>query len=281
LPVHVNGRPEELGYLGGLRVNPGHRRRIRHLREGYASIRPLAQAPATLPWWFTVVAAENTAARKLFESGVPGLPCYVPQGEYAMLGLARARRRQSGLWRPAGEADLSRMLHFHNARAARFQFSPVLHEATVRRIGLERFFVHERADAVAGVAALWDQRAFKQIIARRYRKPLGALVPAYNAYAKVFRRVPLPREGQALEQTFIAFLGLAEDALPHGRALLQDLLSYCPTPVASLGLHASHPLLPGLQGLRPMYYRACVYAVTFEDRPALDDLPAQPEAALL
>ncbi len=42
LPLCVNGAVEDVGYLGGLRVQAAHRRRIRHLREGYASIRRLA-----------------------------------------------------------------------------------------------------------------------------------------------------------------------------------------------------------------------------------------------
>jgi hypothetical protein len=281
LPVHVNGRPEQLGYLGGLRVNPMHRRRIRHLREGYASIRPLARATGSLPWWFTVVAADNAAARRLLESGVRGLPSYYPLGEYVTVGLPTTRGRRRGMWRQAGEPDLQTVLEFHNARAARFQFSPVLHEAIARRIGLECFFIHEQAGTLRGVAALWNQRAFKQIVARRYRRPISALLPAYNAYAKLFRRIPLPREGQALEQTFIAYLGLADEALPHGVALLQDLLSRCPTPVAGLGLHTAHPLLASLDELKPMRYRAHVYAVSFETRPAVNQLPAQPEVALL
>ena len=281
VPVHVDGRPEQLGYLGGLRVNPAHRRRIRHLREGYASIRPLAPVAGTLPWWFTVVAAANVAARRLLESGVPGLPAYHLQGEYATFGLPTARGKRRGLWRRARGEELQRILEFHNAQAGRFQFSPVLHEAIVRHIDLDRFYVHEQANTIRGVAALWDQRAFKQIVARRYRGPIGALIPAYNAYAKWFRRIPLPAEGQMLEQTFIAFLALADEALARGRALLEDLLSYCDTPVASLGLHAAHPLLPALRKLRPMRYPARVYAVSFDGRPDLDRLPAQPEAALL
>jgi hypothetical protein len=60
MPVHVDGRAERLGYLGGLRVSPRHRRRIRHLRAGYESIVPLA--PARVPFWFTVVGEANRAA---------------------------------------------------------------------------------------------------------------------------------------------------------------------------------------------------------------------------
>ena len=281
LPVHVNGQREKVGYLGRLRVNPAHRRRIRHLREGYASIRPLAPAAGTQPWWFTVVSTENAVARRLLESGLRGLPAYHLQGEYATFGLPAARGRRRGLWRRAREDDLERLLEFHHACAARFQFSPVLSEAGVRSIGIERFFVHQQADRLMGVAALWDQRAFKQIVARRYRRPVGAMVPAYNAYARLFRRIPLPREGGMLEQTFIAFLALADEVLCKGLALLQDLLSHCDTPVASLGLHAAHPLVPELRKLKPMRYPARVYTVSFGERPRLDPLPVQPEAALL
>jgi hypothetical protein len=281
MPVHVDGRAQQLGYLGGLRVNPGYRNRIRYLRDGYASIRPLAPVAGTLPWWFTVVASENVAARRLLEAGIRGLPAYHPLGEIVTLGLPTARGQRNDLWREAGEPDLQRLLEFHATHAAAFQGSPALDATSVRGIGLQRFMVHERAGALRGVAALWDQRAFKQIVARRYRRPIGALVPAWNAYAKLFRRIPLPREGRALEQTFIAFLALADDALAQGRALLQGLLARCATPVASLGLHAAHPLLVATEALKPMRYPARVYAVSFDGPPSVGRRPAQPEVALL
>ena len=281
LPVHVNGRPEQLGYLGGMRLNPTHRRRIRHVREGYASIRRLAPLGGTLPWWFTVVARENAVARRLLESGVRGLPWYHSVGEICTFGLPTARGKRGDAWRAAGERDLPRLIEFHDAHAARFQFSPVLREETVRRIGLERFLVHERAGELRGVAALRDQRAFKRVVARRYRRPIGVLVPAYNTYARLFRRMPLPRPGQTLDQTFLAFLALDDRALEQGRELLRELLSRCTTPVASVGLHAGHPLVSAVEGLAPIRYPARVYAVSFEGRPDLACLPAQPEVALL
>jgi len=273
LPVHVDGRPERLGYLGGLRVNAGYRRRIRHLREGYASIRPLAPVKRSLPWWFTVVAAENATAIRLLESGVPGLPAYLPQGEYVTFGIPTSRGKRHGLWRRA--EDVEGLVKFHNTQAARFQCSPVLSEELVRRIGIEHFFVYEDQ----GVAALWDQRAFKQIVARRYRYP--AAMPFYNLYAKWFRRIPLPPEHGALDQTFVAFLALSDAALADADRLLQDLLSHCTTPAASLGLHANHPLVRIIAKFKPIPYPARVYAVSFDGTPPPNGRPSQPEAALL
>ena len=60
-----------------------------------------------------------------------------------------------------------------------------------------------------------------------------------------------------------------------------DLLSHCSTPVASVGLHASHPLIGVIERMKPISYPARVYAVTFNGVPPLTARPAQPEAALL
>jgi hypothetical protein len=282
LPVHVNGRPERLGYLGGLRVNPRYRRRIRYLREGYASIEALAPALGSRSWWFTVVAAQNDAARRLLERGVAGLPTYYFQGDYVTYVLPVARGKLRHLWRRAAPADVPRIVELHNFHAAAVQYSPVLDESLVERIGYQQFFLHEQRGVPVGVAALWDQRAFKQIVARRYRGALGTLVPAYNLYAKLFRRIPLPREGHALEQTFIAFLTLAEDVRANAHALVQDLLGHCQTPAASLGLHAGHPLTATLERFKPICYPAKVYGVSLDATlPRADSRPVQPEAALL
>ena len=166
---------------------------------------------------------------------------------------------------------------FYNDHAARFQCSPVLTEDVVRRIGVEQFFLYEDR----GVAALWDQRAFKQIVARRYRAPLGTLRPLYNLYASLLRQIPLPREGGALDQTSIAFLALNDEEQPNAGVLLRDLLSHCKTRAASIGLHANHPLVRVIKKMKPLQYPARVYAVCFEGAPPPNGRPVQPEAALL
>lgn len=260
LAAHVDGRPLRLGYLGGLRVKPQHRRRIRHLRAGYASVPVLARE--TVPWWFTTIGSDNLVARRLLEAGVPGLPAYHFRGEYETFALPASRGRRRNIWRPGVDVAL------HNALASRFQCSPVLDDDLVRRAG--RFFVCD-----GGVAALWDQRAFKRIVARRYRRP--ALIAPYNAYARMFRRVPLPREGAALDHTFIAFFAMESPTVEA----IEDLLSHCETPVATIGMHAENPLHEIVRRFKPMSTRSRVYAVSFNGSVPPNGRPAQPEAALL
>jgi hypothetical protein len=280
-PVHLDGRAERIGYLGGLRVNTEHRHRIRHLRAGYASIPALAPERGTRDWWFTVVSADNAAARRLLEAGVRGLPVYRPLGDYLTLALPTARAQRNGAWRVARADEAATLIAFHNAQAAQLQLSPVLDAALVARIGLEHFRVHERGGALAGVVALWDQRAFKQIVARRYRAPLGALIPLYNLAARLTRRIPLPRTGGVLAQCHLAFLALDETATHDGLALMRDLLAHCATPIAALGLHAGHALIGQLEPLRALRYPARVYAVGADAAPLRKARPVQPEVALL
>lgn len=282
-PLFVNGAAEQVGYLGGLRVQAAHRRRIRHLREGYASIRPLAPVPTSLPWWYTVVAADNQVARRLLESGVRGLPRYRAIGGYTTHALAASRGRSRGLWRAVLPGELPRLLAWQCQLAAQQHLAPALDEQRLAHIGLHGLRVCSDGETILGLALLWDQRAWKQVVARRYRGALRWLLPAWNSYAWLARRVMLPAQGEALKQTFIAFLTLAPQVLADrsmSRDLLADLLACCPTPVAALGLHDDHALLPVLERFKPLRYAAKVYAVEFDEPALLDDRPVQPEAAL-
>jgi len=284
LPACVNGAVEDVGYLGGLRVQAAHRQRIRHLREGYASIRRLAPALTSVPWWFTVVAADNDVARRLLESGVSGLPRYRAIGNYTTFAMSAARGRSRAMWRGVRPDELPSVVAWHRQLATRQHLTPVLDEQRLTRIGTEAAWLCTEGDAYVGLAVMWNQGAFKQVVARRYRGALRWVRPAYNAYAHMARRVVLPAQGKALGHCFIAFLTLAPQALADrgtARDLLADLLSKCPAPVATLGLHDEHPLRPTLDSFKPMRYAANVYAVEFDEPAHLDDRPVQPEAALL
>lgn len=283
-PAWVNGKPERVGYLGGLRVRPEHRRRIRHLRAGYRSIANLAPERPSLPWWFTVVAADNAAARRLLEAGVPGLPRYRALGDYVTYALPRSRAQASGQWRRVRPDEWAAVLDWRARVATGFHLAPLIDANIVAQVGAQSFYVATAGDAYVAMAALWDQRSFKQVVARRYHGGLRWAVPVYNAYARLARRIPLPREGAALDQVFIAFLAI-DPACRHDtarmRTLLADLLTHSPAPVASLGLPSADPLQTAVESFKPMTYAARVYAVELDGTAELDARPVLPEAALL
>ena len=278
--VHLNGVPVELGYLGALRVSPGYRHRFRILREGYASIREHGRSigPAL---WYTAISQGNAPARRMLEANLPGMPRYRYVNDLVTLALPRARGRRLSLWRKMGQDEAGELCAFYNRYASRYQFSPALTPEIVRKTGAP-FFVALREGDLIACMALWNQQEYKQIVARGYRRPLSALVPIYNAYAQITRRVPLPRVGHALDQTSLAFLAVASPHEDGVVELLRDALALCPSTVMTLGLHAGHAWHGSLsRAFGPLTYATRLYTVSFEGMIELDGRPAQPEVAVL
>ena len=67
---------------------------------------------------------------------------------------------------------LPQLLDWRSRQAPRHQFSPAVDAALLTRIGLAHAWVHEHGGRIGGFAVLWDQSAFKQIVARRYAPAL-------------------------------------------------------------------------------------------------------------
>lgn len=278
--VHLNGRATPIGYLSGLRINPEFRHSLRNLRGGFASIRALALETG-IPFWYTSIATENVAARRLLEAGLRGIPEYRPAGEMVTVALPVTRGRRLGIWRPVGSDELEAMCAWYNRVAAGCQFSPVLTPEWVAACDA-RFHVHETGGRIAGCMALRNQQAYKQVTVRGYRRPLAAALPLYNAWARLARRVVLPPAGQALDQCFLAFLETETGAPANFAELISDALSLCASQVLVLGLDAGHPAIGAIRArFKPATYRSVIYTVSDGGQPSLDGRRVRPEVAVL
>ncbi len=279
-PQFLNGAPAQLGYLGALRVTPGYRNRLSILRSGYASLREFAP-PDNPGFWYTTIAEENLAARRILEANLRGMPNYRPINRLVTLALPKARAKRHDLWQPVLPEGMARWCDFHNRHARQYQFAPLLTPSNAAATGAS-FFAVERHGEPLACMALWNQQSYKQIVASAYRNPLGALLPAYNAYARLTRRVSLPRVGQSLDLAYLAFLAVSPALEPQLTALLEDALFLNPAAVLSLGLHDGHPQLARLtRTFRPAIYRIWIYTVDFGTPLNLDGRAAQPEVAVL
>lgn len=278
--LFLNGRAADVGYLGGLRVKPPYRNRLRILRSGFASVRSIGDACGR-PFWYTSVACDNHPARRLLEANLAGMPTYAPCGTMVTLALPRVRGRRLGLWAPVAADDLCSLCDAFNRTSAGFHFSPALDPDSAARTGA-RFFLATEDGQPYATMALWNQQGYKQVVARGYRWPLSATLPLYNACARAARRVCLPPVNHALDQTYMAFFGVAPDRGDRTVDLIRDAISHCTTQVLTLGLHAGHEWLADIQrAFRPANYRTGIYVVHFGNAPAMDARPAQPEIAVL
>jgi hypothetical protein len=288
--VFVDGAPALLGYLGGLRAEPGARGELRLLREGFARL-AAARGPGELPFDFTSIVSGNVRARRLFEAGRSGLPTYRPLGELVTLALRPRRPREASPCVTRGSRErLPEIAAFLRREGARFQLAPCLDAGALgsasrsRGLAPEDFLLVEASGAIRAAGAVWDQRAFKQTVVRRYAPALRLLRPLLASSGLA----PLPPEGAPFASAFLAHAYAAGDDPAAFGLLLDAALSDAARrglDALVLGLAADHPLLPVARRRRHWQYRSILYAVHFADgaarAAALDRRPLAPEVATL
>jgi len=290
LRAHVDGRAELAGYLGGLRIAPDYRNKLRFVRAGFDSIAALGgEKTAEVNSWFTSIAAENAAAKRLLTAGVAGLPRYLDAGAMRTLAISTRQKVRRDLLRPATPEDLPQIVSFYNRHAVHYNYSPALTEAWLaswsKSLAVENFLLLIADQEIRGCLALWDQRSMKQTVIQGYRFPLNLCRVAYNLLARLRRGVELPAPGRQIAGAFLAFFALDADYEHLAVHVVQDALGRLPADVAIglVGFSAANPLCDLLvDALRPQVYASRIYTVDFlTQEPQPVGLPAQPEIALL
>jgi len=291
LPVHLNGLPTKLLYLGGLRIEATFRHRLRLLKEGFDSLPMLMGQPAHMA--FTSLAAGNQTARRLLEANLPDMPRYQPLGEMITLALPAKKRPGRPILQQAALKDVPSLAAFFNQQARGFQFGAHLEEAWLAGLNgkhglrLEDFWLMKDGQDLRGCLAIWDQRDFKQTVVKGYRPSLSRFRLPYNCLAPLVGCPKLPAPGQELSNVFLAFVAFQDPTSEVAVSAIREGLAKVLAKGGEfglLGLSANHPLLRRFRKpLRTWSYQTCIEAVHWPGNPlpSLDPLPVQPEIALL
>lgn len=296
----VNGKPERVGYLGGLRLDSKYEGRFDILRRGYEFFREL-QTSAPADFYFTSIAADNLRARSFLERGIRGMPRYEFVGEFVTLLIPTRRsthvRTLADSYREIPQRfneQRDRCIEFLNEANAVFQFSPCwsadeLSMLTTLGLSESDFCLRYTNGEISGCGALWDQRGFKQTVVRGYGRTLALARPGLNAAASITGQPRLPRVGEDLPHAFVSHLAttscdascltnvlteLAVNARKRGIELL------------TLGFAANDFRLETICGqFRCRKYRSRIYIVRWPgiggSARELDGRLMNPEAALL
>jgi hypothetical protein len=298
--VFVNGQPARVGYLSQLRVARGARHLRTLLDEGFSFCRALHE-DGDAPFYLASLIDGNDAARRLLvERKSSVAPQFVPVEQLETFAIpVRQRLRNAmpdGVCVRTGSAD-----HYGDIAAClgrnlrRYQFAPCWEpadlESTLRTRGLSPtdFVVAIDGRRVVGCAALWDQRAFKQVVVRDYSPLLRHARPLVNVAAGLLGHPHLPAIGRPLPFACVSHIAVDDDRADVLAALMvvqirsarQRGLDYVVT--AFPDRHAFHDVMR--RQWRHRAYRSVVYAAYWPDGESfvrsLDDRPAQPEVAIL
>ena len=278
--VWFNGRPHRVGYLGALRTLPGARG-IKRLASGYRVLET-TRRPDELPFDLTSVAADNVAARRLFERRLPMLPRYRAFCDYHTLLIPIGPRCAPLDPRvEAGRPDLYGDIADCLARNLRYyQLAPVWTENDLRcperspDLNARDFLVIREHGRVVACGASWDQRRFKQVVVRGYAPMLGRVRPLLNLYLGLRGQPRLPATGSQVPIAYLSHFAF-EPARPDlGIALIRALRGRVAgrgPRLLAIGFAAGHPLVEKLRREFPVRtYVSRIFCVQWHGSPKVE-----------
>jgi len=290
--MYVDGAVRQVPYFSGLRVRPGFRRRIGAFRQIFGMFKTVDAIAESVG--FASITSDNSNARRLLEAGLPGLPVFRPLWDFSTFVMKPRRAAANLRISRATREDYPLLASFLQRCNARFQLSEVWSAAaldSLREFGLlpHNFLIARKDGQITGCLAVWDQRAFKQTVVRKYPSYIRRLRPLINLAAPLLRSPHLPPIGEKIEQITFSHLALAQE----DPQLFTDLLDAGLDDVAKrggeaavIGFASDRPLREALMGrFKAVEYRTSLCVVFWPEaaeRARLDTgkLP-HPELALL
>lgn len=280
----INGHPETIGYLSGLRIDRSTRGQS-VLARGYRLLRQLHQQDP-LPLYLSTIATGNQQAWRLLTSGRAGLPRYQHIGDYLSIAIPLSQRprrfvppaRQGDYeMRFAGQDELPSLLNFWNQYGPRQQFFPVLSTAnfhslagTMRGLLPANILLALHRGKIVGTLGCWDQTSFRQTVVHEYGWCLTWTRPMINAWAGLTNRAGLPQVGQPLRLLFAALPVVREEHLGCFKLLLRTcMLKYADGLFSHLvlGLSGQDPLLAEIPKRSGPIYRTRICLVHWDHQP--------------
>ncbi|MBI5017962.1 MAG: hypothetical protein HZB55_21045 [Deltaproteobacteria bacterium] len=296
-PLFVNGRVEEVGYLGHLRVDRRFRGRWL-VPRAFRELRALHEDRPVAGYVTTIVEDNAEALGVLVDRARGPIPGYRPVGLLHTLALA-AKPPRSGSRGPCEvrwghDVALADVTSFLAESGGRRQFFPLFREEdfapgspVTRGFRLEDLAVALRGREVAGVLGLWDQSGYKQTVVRGYGTALRWARPLVNAVSGPLGYPRLPPVGSPLRAGFGSFRCVDGDDPAVWRVLLAHVLGRARDRGLSyvmVGLMEGDPLLSTTRSLPHVEYRSRLYTVSWDDggfHARLDGRAAHVEIAAL
>lgn len=271
----VNGAPERVAYWSQLRIAEKYRGSVL-MPQGLAFLREVDNGDPVAGGLVVVADGNSEAARAFSARHRRVLPALEPVARIRTFGIALGRRfagrRGSGRtadddleFPDAAEVGWPRIAGFLRARGASRQLYPAYDEAYLAGCGCDPtgFVVAARQGRIEGVAAVWDQSAFRQTVVRAYGGILRAARPLYNLFAPLGGRPPLPGLGDRIRSAYLAFPAVEQDS-PEvfsavlGEACRRARLRGCAWLMA--GFCGGDPLAETVRRLPHVPYGSVLYA---------------------
>ncbi len=284
--VFVNGAIRRLGYISQGRIDPsqaGRHRAVSLMRDSLRASFEMFHSAGEMPFDIQSLLNDATPARRIFTANLPGMPVYRKLTDLTTLGLwcrpMKAKPPPGVHIRCAAEGDVPGICSFLQSYNSRYQFAPVWDEETLRSpllcrgLDAKDFLLAERGGKLVACLALWDQRAFKQLVVRGYRPLLSRTRPLFNLAAPVLGMPRLPQVGTVLPVAWLSHLAGEETDPAPLMALVRTALGEASRrglEAVLVGMADGHPHLAALTGrFRHMHYHSTLFLVHRPEQEAM------------
>ena len=256
--LYLDGDPQDVGYLSGLRSFPGARGGW-GLFRGFRTIADLERAhPNALT--FTTILDDNPEARALLTSGRTGLPKYCPHGRVVTYALAPR------LGAAPERASLDELKEFYARESPRKQLFPVFGETLPPGLPVDDFFVVRSGGRIAAAGAVWNHGDMRRIFVDGYMLRLRVLRPFLNVLFKVSRCPRLPSPGSEFACSYLSYALAENDDAALFAELVDAARRICRGRNLVFSLHSHDPLCRVADKFGGWRYRSDFLTVEFEGR---------------
>lgn len=283
--VHVGDKQMEIGYLGGLRLDPLSRNST-ILSRGYRFLGEIHRNIIKVPFYISSILESNCIAMKILTSGRTGLPHYREIGRYLTFAIpiigSKSRRLKNSTAKiiKGDSLPFNDILDFLNYEGRKKLFSPVLSEKDFSiygscpgKLSPGDFLLASDGNSILGAIALWNQDSFRRIILEGYGGTFKVIKNLSRLAAKAGLTDFMPEPGTPIRIRFAACLAIKDDN-PNIFSLLlnsaMNEMSESSTGFLVLGLSEKDPLAKSIGTRFKITIPSRIYAVSWDDISSAD-----------
>ena len=274
----IDGRPQKVVYLFGLRTRPqyrGHRAFVLLPQAYHETVQQLHARG--ISYFFTATLKDNTIARRFLTRHRPRMPSCQLLCPYLTLGFRTLTRPPSlpgsCLFRKATSDDRTTIEEFLTREGRRYSFFPARIDSLIEQhaeLSWDSFYLladRHHGDILA-CGAEWDQTSYKQYIVMGYRG-IMKLVRNLSFLFPFFGYPSFPKPPSTLRFSFLSFW-CVKDNQPEYLKWFFGGFAYATRryPYFVAGIAETHPLRPSLDRRRMLRRDSHIYMVGDHTTPS-------------
>lgn len=269
--VFINGKPKDIGYLNGLRLEKEFRGKGL-LKNGYLYFKELHKKENKVKLYYSTIIEDNWLAKKILESKKDYLPTYKNIGKinvYAVRLLEKKDIDSNVKIIKGNDQIISKIFDFINSEGSKKQFFPYYENINdLYNVKPEDFYVAFKDKEIVGVVLKWNQSDIKQTIVTGYNGLTNITKEIYNLNAKRKNYPLLPSIGKPFNHFYLSLITIKEDNINVFKQLLNKVYNdnvHTDFSYFIFGLSDKDKLTEALLEYKYVLYPSSLYCVYWED----------------